>query len=194
MYKIGTSIFDERKAAQAAAFLLFKAGGQLSLLKLMKLMYLAERESLRQYGETITGDAFVSMQHGPVLSTTYNHMTGSLTSSEGGWETWISDRAGNMLALQDPSMLRTPEQDLLALSETDLECLDATWAQFGHIAAWRLRDMTHEGLCPEWVDPNGSSRPIPLSRVLKALGYSPDQIESLDRRLHEQRQINAAFR
>ncbi|HTH08426.1 MAG TPA: Panacea domain-containing protein, partial [Acidovorax sp.] len=64
--------FNERKAAQAAACLLHKAGGSLSVLKLMKLMYLAERRSLKKYGDTITGDAFVSMPHGPVLSMTYN--------------------------------------------------------------------------------------------------------------------------
>ncbi len=40
------SMFNERKAAQAAAYLLHKAGGKLPLLKLMKLMYLAERLSL----------------------------------------------------------------------------------------------------------------------------------------------------
>lgn len=66
------SIFSERKAAEAAAFLLLKGGGGLELLKLMKLMYLAERESFKKYGESITGDAFVSMQHGPVLSGTYD--------------------------------------------------------------------------------------------------------------------------
>ncbi|SUA19949.1 phage associated protein [Neisseria gonorrhoeae] len=39
------TIFQEPKAAQAAAFLLYKANGRLEVLKLMKLMYLAERES-----------------------------------------------------------------------------------------------------------------------------------------------------
>jgi hypothetical protein len=38
-----TSVFDERKAAQATAFLLFMAGGKLPLIKLVKLLYLAER-------------------------------------------------------------------------------------------------------------------------------------------------------
>lgn len=187
------SLFDERKAAQAAACLLHRAGGKLPLLKLMKLMYLAERLSLKRYGDTITGDAFVSMPHGPVLSMTYDHMNGASISKEGGWDTWVSDRAENSVALRDESMIRTPEDDLTALSETDLECLADVWTEFGHWDKYKLRDYTHSGACAEWEDPKGSSRPIPTARLLKAVGYAPEQVEVLNRRLHEQRYINAAF-
>src|SRR5674476_520662 len=98
------SLFDERKAAQAAACLLHKAGGKLPLLKLMKLLYLSERLSLQRYGDTITGDSFASLPHGPVLSMSYDHMNGALPSKEGGWDTWIADRDDNGLALRDESM------------------------------------------------------------------------------------------
>lgn len=56
------TIFQEPKAAQAAAFMLYKANGRLEVLKLMKLMYLAERESFLRFGEGLTGDALVSMR------------------------------------------------------------------------------------------------------------------------------------
>lgn len=187
------SLFDERKSAQAAACLLYKAGGRLPLLKLMKLMYLAERLSLKRYGDTITGDAFVSMPQGPVLSMTYDHLNGALPSAEGGWETWVADRADNAVALQDQSMIRSPEEDLLALSETDLECLGEVWTEFGHWDRWALVQYTHSEACPEWEDPKGSSRPIPHARLLKAVGYPPEQVEMLTKRLHEQKYINAAF-
>jgi hypothetical protein len=114
-----TPLFDERKAAEAAAFMLFKAGGKLPLIKLVKLLYLAERLSLQRYGEPLTGDRLVAMPNGPVLSITYDHMNGALPSREGGWESWIADRAGHEVALRDPSKLRTPEQDLLRLSDSD---------------------------------------------------------------------------
>lgn len=187
------SLFDERKAAQAAACLLHKAGGKLPLLKLMKLMYLAERLSLQQYGDTITGDAFSSLPHGPVLSMTLDLMNGNLDSKDGSWEAWIADRADNSLALRDESMVRTPEEDLLALSDTDLECLGEVWNDFGHWDKYKLRDYTHSAACPEWEDPRGSSRPIPIARVLKAVGYQAGEVEALTKRLHEQRYINAAF-
>lgn len=191
---MSTSIsFDERKASQAAAYLLFRAGGRLPLLKLMKLMYLAERVSFQRYGDSITGDAMVSMPHGPVLSMTYDHLNGALASQAGGWKTWVSGRAGNEVALQDPSMIRSPEKDLLALSETDLECLAQVWTDFGHWDRWKLVEYTHTGGCPEWEDPKGSSRPIPAARLLKALGHAPAEVEALSRRLHEQRLIQRSF-
>lgn len=190
---IPNTLFNERKAAQAAAFLLYRAGGELPLLKLLKLMYLAERESLRQYGDTITGDSFVSMNQGPVLSMTYEYINGGIQSAPDGWSSWISDRAEHNVALRDPSRIRSPEQDLLALSDTDMECLDVVWKQFGHIDRWALVRYTHSSACPEWEDPHGSSRPIPMGRLLKALGYKPTEAAAIIKRQHEQRYIQSSF-
>jgi uncharacterized phage-associated protein len=185
------SLFDERKAAQAAAYFLHMAGGGLKLIKLMKLLYLAERVSLQRYGDTITGDAFVSMPHGPVLSGTYELMNGVCESVEGGWDAWISDREGHCVSLRNS--ISSPEDELLALSDSDLECLGHVWGEFGQWDAFKLRDYTHTQACPEWENPHGSSRPIPYARVLKAVGYNPEQVQAIERRLHEQRYVNAAF-
>lgn len=187
------TLFDERKAAQAAAFLLHKAGGRLPLLKLMKLLYLSERESLQKYGDTITGDTFVSMPNGPVLSMTLNFINGFAKSSNGGWDSWVADRSEHVVELRDKSMVRSPEDDLLALSDTDLDCLGDVWENFGHWDRWKLVEYTHSDACPEWKNPGNSSRPIPTARLLKALGYAPVQVEALTKRLHEQRYVNAAF-
>ncbi len=42
------NLFNEKKAAQAAAYFLLRAGGRLDVLKLMKLLYLAERRSFEK--------------------------------------------------------------------------------------------------------------------------------------------------
>ena len=187
------TLFKEKRTAQAAAFLLYRAGGRLPLLKLMKLMYLAERESLRLHGEPITGDKLVSMPHGPVLSMTYEHMNGALECAPGGWDCWIEDRSGHDLALKDQSMIRTPEQDLLELSEGDLEVLEQVWHRFGHMGKFALRDYTHSAACPEWQDPQGSSKPISLETLFRALGYSDKGIESAVEHLRGQAHLNAVF-
>ena len=54
-------MFDVRKATQVAAYFLWRRGGKMSYLKLMKLMYLAEKQFLLQHGERLTGDKMVSM-------------------------------------------------------------------------------------------------------------------------------------
>jgi uncharacterized phage-associated protein len=186
------SLFNERRAAQAAAFLLHQAGGSLPLMKLVKLLYLSERLSLQKYGEPLTGDRLVSMTHGPVLSQTLNHINGAVPSLEGGWDSWISDRAGHVVALKDPSMIRSAQQDLASLSDSDIEVLDETWMSFGHWDRWDLVKYTHDH-CSEWKDPNGSSNPITYRSLFTAVGYSVDQANSLASRLSEQEQLNTAF-
>jgi uncharacterized phage-associated protein len=184
------SPFDERRTAQAAAFLLHRADAPMQLIKLIKLLYLAERLSLQRYGEPITGDKLVSMDHGPVLSRTYNHIVGSVPSMEGGWETWITDKSNHEVALRNKNMVRSPEEDLLRLSDSDLEVLDEIWRTFGSWEAFALVDYTHSGACPEWEDPDGSSKPIQYETLFKALGYTAAQSQALTERLSAQRQLN----
>ena len=179
------NFFNERRTAQAAAFLLYRSGGQLPLIKLMKLLYMAERKSLQQFGMPITGDKLVSMPNGPVLSKTYDHMNGAALSEPGGWDSWISDRAEHMVALLDPSMIRSPEQDLLQLSDSDLEMLEAVWQEFGHWDRWRLVKYTHDSL-PEWEDPQGSSQAITYEKLFNVLGFGKEQADALIERISAQ--------
>jgi hypothetical protein len=54
----------EVKATQAAARLLQNRGGRMKFLKLIKLLYLADREALSRSGRPITTDSYVSMDNG----------------------------------------------------------------------------------------------------------------------------------
>jgi len=185
--------YREACAAQVAAFFIHKAGGKLTILKLIKLMYLAERLSLERYGEPITGDRLVSMPHGTALSITLNHMKGLIESSPGGWDEWISDKENREVSLADPSMMRSPEESLLALSDTDLEVINEIWDRFGHFSASSLRNYTHSAKIPEWIDPCGSSSTITYQELFRALGFSPEKISDLLEKLEEQEQIDRAF-
>lgn len=186
------NLFSEKKAAQVAAFFLFQARGRLPVLKLMKLMYLAERRSYQQYGEPIIGDTLVSMEHGPVLSRTLNRINGMTPSAVDGWDMWVSDREGYDVALSDASLIRSPEEDLLELSDADLSLLVETWNEFGHLSKYQIRDYTHDH-CPEWIDPDGSSVPISMNRLFEVLNFDTNQSQAIAARLDEQRIINAAF-
>jgi uncharacterized phage-associated protein len=184
--------YNERKAAQVAAFFLFRAQGRMPILKLMKLLYLAERTSYQKFGEPIIGDKLVSMDHGPVLSITYQHINGELRSEEGGWDTWVSGRENYDVSLQDPSCIRTPEQDLLELCDDDLDVLEETWSTFGHMTKWQIRDYTHDN-CPEWENPRGSMIPMDLPRLFKALDFNEEQAKELEDRVAASSGLNAAY-
>jgi uncharacterized phage-associated protein len=183
-------LFNEKKAAQVAAFFLIQAKTPLEILKLMKLMYLAERGSFANYGEGMVGDRLVSMPHGPVLSITHNFMNGELTSSADGWDTWIADRAARMLTLSD-TKARAQLDDLLELSDADIQVLETTWQQFGRMTAWQLREYTHDH-CPEWQDPDGSMIPMKPEDLFNALKFSAEQSTAYLGRMRQQAAINAA--
>jgi uncharacterized phage-associated protein len=184
-------LFDERRTAEAAAYLLYRAGGRLSVLKLMKLLYLAERRCLERYGEPLTGDKLVSMPHGPVLSMTLEYINGMRLSAEDGWDSWISARSAHMVALADPSMIRSSD-DLTHFSDVDLEVLQETWDTFGHLSGRDLERYTHDKL-PEWRDPNGSSQPISYDDVFKAVGFDANATRVLVERLEAQQHIGQSF-
>ncbi len=180
-------LFNEKKSAQAAAYFLHRGvNGRLSLLKLMKLMYLAERESLRKYGEPMIGDRLVSMEHGPVLSHTLNHMNGLRESSPDGWDSWVADRENHDLALSRE--VHDARRDLPLLSDADLEILELMWANYGHMTGFQLRDLTHD-ICNEWEDPDNSSTPIPYARLLRCVGYTPEVAKEIEKRLCSQRKL-----
>jgi uncharacterized phage-associated protein len=182
-------MFDELKAAQVAAFFLKQSQGRINVLKLVKLMYLSERESYRRFGEPLTGDRLVSMDHGPVLSRTLNYINGATESAPGGWESWIEDRAGHELRLRKAI---SSAEDLDRLSDAELGLLRDVWSQFGPMDKYVLRDWTHDN-CPEWKDPDGSSEPIRYETLLAELGYNAEQTREVMDRIREMAIVRAAI-
>ena len=181
-------MFSQRKVAQMTAFLLDRGRGRMNYLKLMKLLYLADRESLKRHGEPISGDRYVSMDHGPVLSQTLNLINGAVEAEEKGWSHWIADKADYEVSLR-----RKASRDVLdELSEAEFDVLDAIYAKFGRMDQWKLRDYTHR-YCAEWKDPEGSSIPIEIVDIFKALGRSPAEAKKLAGRIERDHRIDRLF-
>ena len=179
--------------AQMAAFFADKEGAPINVLKLMKLMYLADRESMRRYGSPISLDNMVSMQHGPVLSQTLNLINGSVQGAEGElWNQWISARENYLVELRKP----VTRGDLDHLSECDLNVLEGVWEKFGDMNQWELRDYTHEH-CAEWQDPESMGRgslPIDEVEVLRAVEIPEKEAVLLAKDLVEQKLLNRYFK
>lgn len=181
-------MYNERKAAQIAAFMLAKEGGRMPHLKLMKLLYLAEREALNLFGMPMIGDRIVAMPHGPVLSMTLNLMDGDVESVEGGWESWISDKENHELSV----IGEVTPGSLDELSAADIDVLESTWLRFGHMTKWQIRDYTHKH-CTEWADPHGSSVPISYEEVFEALGRTCGQAMEMAAHIESERTIDRLF-
>ncbi|MDR3517826.1 MAG: Panacea domain-containing protein [Azospirillaceae bacterium] len=180
------AMFDDRKAGQVAAFFVNAGGGQLDVLKLVKLIYLADREFMNRCGLPIIFDRLVAMPHGPVNSRTYECIQGAVHCD--GWEEWIADRQGHAVTLRK----QVSREALDELSNAEIETLQSVWQQFGAMGKWEIRDWTHDH-CAEWHDPDGSSRPIPYADVFRALGRDDATAEESAEGIEAFRRIDRLF-
>jgi uncharacterized phage-associated protein len=179
------SWFNARKAAQIAAFFSNKEGTGISILKLIKLIYLADRQNMEDCGYPILNDKFVSMPHGPVNSITLDYANGNIEDL-GEWEKYIAPRLDYSVGATDKFSL----EHLDELNEAELETLEKVWKRFGSFTKWQLRDWTHNN-CPEWEDPNGGANPIPHERVFKFL--KAENPEEMANAIYHDRHIEELF-
>ncbi len=163
--------YREDKATQAAAHLLRQSGGKMSHMKLIKLLYLADRRALVEWGRPITFDWYVSMPHGPVLSFTLDRLNDEADGENPSyWHRYISERRDNEVAL----MGEAPNDQL---SPAEEQLLKEVYAEFGQMSRWELRDYSHK--LPEWQDPQGSSVPISVRDILLAEGHSEEDVRAV---------------
>ena len=168
-------MYNPQKAAQAAAtFISLAPGERIDRVRLLKLLYLADRTSFSRYGYTITGDRFAALDYGPIPSMTYDAMKG-VGEGATAWNEWIRQGATiNENRLADGAY---PER-AGALSDADLEVIHEIWAEVGELDNWDTVEWTH-ARCPEWSHPGGSSRPITLLDMGQGLEIPADELEEL---------------
>src|SRR5580700_3266295 len=106
--------FNEAKATQAAAFFLRLRGGQMHYIKLIKLLYLADREALIRWGIPFTTDRHVSMDNGPVTSRILKLITEDCPKPV--WSKHISAPLGEY----EVQLLEDAPTDLLSRAEEKL--------------------------------------------------------------------------
>ena len=162
--------FDERVATEVAARLLHRAGGKMSYLKLLKLMYLAERASILNRHRPITGDSFAALRKGPILSHVYD-LAKKKTGRKGFWAEHISAPTSH----DSIRLLLKAGNEHLSQYEKDL--IDRVFAKHGRKNGFVLSALTHK--LPENRDPGKSSLPISIERILEKAGKPRGEIRSI---------------
>ena len=165
--------FHPEKAVEAAAVLLKLHGKPMRHLGLLKMLYIADRFALEQMEQPITGDRYVSMNYGPVLSGVYDLIKGNpVDNALPIWSKYISPRKENCVSLlNDPGI-----EDLC---EEEEEIIQQVYKEFGHLDPFDVAEWTHD--FPEWQDPHDSAIPILVEVVLKNVGKSAAEIEEIQR-------------
>ena len=166
-------MYNPRKASQIVAFFTLKSEQQhINVLKAVKLVYLADRENIAQFGFPMLEERRVSMRHGPVNSYTYDHIKGEVwPEQDDGWSEFVADRANHNVGLASGDIL---VDDLDELSDAEVATLETIWEKFGDMTRWQLVEYSHDKAnVPEWEDPNETgqnTKTIEFENMLAAIG------------------------
>lgn len=178
--------FDERKATATAAVFLREHGNRMPYMKLIKLMYFAERESLRRFGRPVFGDRYFSLPHGPVVSTVLDLIKREANPVDEHRNLW-----SKFIQRQGYDVTLASAADLGCLSDAELEMLSEIATVFHALDQWQLRDLTHA--LPEFKDPSGSALPISAEDILRVLSKTDEEVEEVREDALERRHFDAIF-
>jgi uncharacterized phage-associated protein len=172
--------FNLGKATEAACLFLERGGGQMSIMKLVKLLYLLDRLSLDRRGAPVVGGDYLSMRNGPVTSEVLDLVNAGRLMGERDqrWEQCISDRTNHEVKLE--------------LSDAEVGLLDEIWGEHGGKNHWQLVEWCHSH-CKEWTPVTNGCAPIAVEQVGFALGKSSAQVNRLRQEAIELNQLDEIF-
>lgn len=166
---------DLPRIMQACAALLKRAPGRsMSRMELLKRLYIADRESIRLSGHSISGDRHAALELGPILSVTYNMIKGKVAAEQ--WSRHFESSGRDVILKHDPGIDE--------LSSFDMQILDRISEQFKSYSAGQLSKFTHQFAEYKKNDPKGkTSKEIPFADILDAVGQldQKEQIEAEER-------------
>ena len=159
----------------------------MNYMKLIKLLYMLDREALLRWGRPVTFDTYFSMRLGPVLSEVHDLITEPQDPDLGPsfWGIHISDPSRFSVGLVDD-----PGSD--ELSEAEMQLIKEVWAKYGHFAPFDLVEHLHKNL-PEWKDVQSGRVPIEYADILKAGGKPPDEISAVEEDLRHLERVRRMF-
>jgi uncharacterized phage-associated protein len=165
-----------------AAYLAQQSRYPVDKLKLIKLIYLAEREFLARHLLPMTLDEFYSMKNGPVASAALNGLNGKLHKAF--WGNWIKNKSNKITAAKVRA-----RDDFDNLSDADVEVLNAIWKEFGKYTTSQIWQHVHTK-CPEYQAVEQGRLPISYNDLLTAL--KKQNVEELEENIKMLRR-EAAF-
>lgn len=169
------------KLIQACNYLMRKYEYTLNYTKLIKLLYLSDKESLKSTNQTITGDTYVSMDNGPVLSFLYNLIKNKCSNeAQTLWNSRFMRNDFDLIAITE----KIPDSELSGFEKGILDDINDKFKDFNF---GKMIDYVHDN-CPEWKDPKGTAIPIDTKEILRSIGKTEDEINWI---IEDQESFNA---
>lgn len=165
-------VFDEMKATQAACYLLSLNAERMNYMKLIKLLYLADRKFIADWSNSITTDCYVSMENGPVTSRIYDLIKEGKSDNGSYWASCIRTNG-------DDVVLTKTIGEYDRLSPMEMEVIAEVSSRFESVGTWDVVNFCQRNLA-EWQDPSGSSIPITIEDIIHAVKSDKDVDECIE--------------
>lgn len=165
--------FNYEKIAQTVFYLIQKYNHQLNYTKLIKLLYFADKMAIKQINKSITGDTYVCMKCGPVLSKTYDliRKKSSDLQAQSFWNSRFDTNSTDLLCLND----RMPFDKL---SKKERQILDEIDEKYHNNTYSEMIKLTHDPeICPEWKNPGTTSYSLNYEDILLSIYKDPNKVE-----------------
>jgi hypothetical protein len=173
-----TFVFDIRKAVAATGFLCELNGRSIDMLKVIKMLYVADRHAFVQWHRPITGDAFFSLENGPIVSRIYDLIKGRIGGPE--LEIWgavFNPRQGDAVSLKAGVKPNTKP-----LSRREKAALEEAYKTIQPLSIGEVIDFVHK--FPEWKNPGASSLPIDPKSILFYENLGESAVEQIEEELN----------
>lgn len=137
------SLEQINKIKAVVLYVLWKLGDKVDYIKLFKLLYFAQRQSLVTYGRTIFDDSFKARTFGPVPALTYKVLK-LVESGDNFQENLDLKDFANSIKIDNQMVTAVKETDDSYLSKIDRSILDEVIKKYEAYDSMKLSDMTHD--------------------------------------------------
>ncbi len=131
--------------------------------RISKIIYFADKAHLEKYGRFICGDSYLAMKYGPVPRET----CGMLNNTNNENKAFCIKKKFWVKAL------RTASTDYF--SESDLECLDNSIKQYGHLSSHKLANLSYD---LAWQAAHGNHL-IDIEKIVATLANADSLVDYL---------------
>lgn len=158
--------FDKDKAVEVLLYIASRTSGDMYVV--LKLLYLADKFHLENYGSLVCGDRYAALQYGPVPSSTYD----------------LVKAVRNGVLPNAPFSIEqntiTPKRDanLEYLSRSDIKALDDAISKYSSLSFGALKNLTHDNA----YHATNSNDLIALDAIASTLPNAAELIQHLSDR------------
>ena len=172
-------LFKKDVALQSILYILNKLDGQSDMHKICKILYFADQMHLSKYSRSITGDAYIAMQYGPVpsmIDDIFKAVRGdsyfSNTDFANEFKSYFHFKNKYIICADQPA-------DMDYLSESDVECLDYAIAKCKNKTFGELSEMSHR---LAWFNTR-PDRKMSVKDILREVGDEEGYVAYIEEKL-----------